>query len=179
MERVAPSFWWTLTLSSANCFPLHHPTEIHRWERPNWRAISRPRTSPRFCFRIRFSTQIPIRTSSSSAFILSTKDRRRSAMDFIKSDTYSTSPHGLRRLFSLVITSDPNQNFFFVGFHTFDERPATISNGFHKERYVFNFSSWVTPFIFFGDNFRSQSELLLRRLSYFRRKTGDDQQWIS
>ncbi len=49
--------------------------------------------------------------------------------------------------------TDPNQNFFFVGFHTFDERPATISNGFHKERYVFNFSSWVTPFIFFGDNF--------------------------
>lgn len=49
--------------------------------------------------------------------------------------------------------TDPNQNFFFVGFHTFDERPATISNGFHKERYVLNFSTWVTPFIFFGDNF--------------------------
>ena len=49
--------------------------------------------------------------------------------------------------------SDPNVNFFFVGFHTFDERPASVSNGFHKERFVLNFSSWVTPFIFFGDNF--------------------------
>ena len=48
---------------------------------------------------------------------------------------------------------DPNENFFFVGFHTFDERPATVSNGFHKQRYVLNFSTWVTPFIFFGDNF--------------------------
>lgn len=49
--------------------------------------------------------------------------------------------------------TDPSQNFFFVGFHTFDERPATVSNGFHKERYVVNFSTWVTPFVFFGDNF--------------------------
>ncbi len=49
--------------------------------------------------------------------------------------------------------SDPNVNFFFVGFHTFDERPASVSNGYHKERFVLNFSSWVTPFIFFGDNF--------------------------
>ena len=48
---------------------------------------------------------------------------------------------------------DPNENFFFVGFHTFDERPATVSNGFHKQRYVLNFSTWVTPFVFFGDNF--------------------------
>jgi hypothetical protein len=49
--------------------------------------------------------------------------------------------------------ADPNENFFFVGFHTFDERPATVSNGFHKQRFVLNFSTWVTPFVFFGDNF--------------------------
>jgi|GEM_PF-790817 len=49
--------------------------------------------------------------------------------------------------------TDPNQNFFFVGFHTFDERPAALSNGFHRERFVLNFSTWVTPFVFFGDNF--------------------------
>jgi hypothetical protein len=46
-----------------------------------------------------------------------------------------------------------HSNFFTVGFHTFVSLPGTPQNGNRERRYVMNFSSWVTPFVFFGDAF--------------------------
>jgi hypothetical protein len=45
-------------------------------------------------------------------------------------------------------------NFFLVGFHTFVSLPGTPRNGDRERRFVMNFSSWVTPFVFFGDAFQ-------------------------
>ena len=45
-------------------------------------------------------------------------------------------------------------NFFLVGFHTFVSMPGTPQNGNRERRFVMNFSTWVTPFVFFGDAFQ-------------------------
>jgi hypothetical protein len=45
-------------------------------------------------------------------------------------------------------------SFFTVGFHTFVSMPGTPQNGKRERRFVMNFSSWVTPFVFFGDSFQ-------------------------
>ncbi|HKW74188.1 MAG TPA: hypothetical protein VJN64_01570 [Terriglobales bacterium] len=46
------------------------------------------------------------------------------------------------------------QNFFIVGFHTFLSEPGNTLNGNRQKQFVLNFSSWVTPFVFFGDAFQ-------------------------
>jgi hypothetical protein len=46
-----------------------------------------------------------------------------------------------------------NSGFFTVGFHTFVSLPGSAQNGNRERRFVMNFSSWVTPFVFFGDAF--------------------------
>ncbi len=48
---------------------------------------------------------------------------------------------------------------FTVGFHTFDFEPGTEANGNVEQRFVLNYSSWVTPFTFFGDNFQDVTAL--------------------
>ncbi|MBZ5521337.1 MAG: hypothetical protein LAP21_03670 [Acidobacteriia bacterium] len=50
--------------------------------------------------------------------------------------------------------TDPTVNFFFVGFHTYHVTAGDAGNGFREKRYVLNYSSWVTPFVFFGDAFQ-------------------------
>ncbi len=47
-----------------------------------------------------------------------------------------------------------NDSFFLVGFHSFVSLPGTVENGNRQRLYVMNYSSWVTPFIFFGDAFQ-------------------------
>lgn len=50
-------------------------------------------------------------------------------------------------------------SFFTVGFHTYDFEPGTDANGNVEQRFVVNYSSWVTPFVFFGDNFEDVTPL--------------------
>jgi hypothetical protein len=50
-------------------------------------------------------------------------------------------------------------SFFTVGFHTYDFEPGTDTNGNVEKRFVLNCSSWVTPFVFFGDNFEDVTPL--------------------
>jgi hypothetical protein len=50
-------------------------------------------------------------------------------------------------------------SFFTVGFHTYDFESGNDSNGNVEQRYVLNYSSWVTPFVFFGDNFEDVTPL--------------------
>jgi hypothetical protein len=44
-------------------------------------------------------------------------------------------------------------NFFTVGFHTYFYDPASPSNGNVESRWLVNYSSWVTPGVFFGPAF--------------------------
>jgi hypothetical protein len=44
-------------------------------------------------------------------------------------------------------------NFFTVGFHTYFFDPASPSNGNVEKRWLVNYSSWVTPDVFFGPAF--------------------------
>ncbi len=55
--------------------------------------------------------------------------------------------------------TDNDLNFFTVGFHTYDFEPGDDSNGNVEKRYVLNYSSWVSPFVFFGDNFEDVTPL--------------------
>jgi hypothetical protein len=50
-------------------------------------------------------------------------------------------------------------SFFTVGFHTYDFEPGSEANGNVEQRFVLNYSSWVTPFVFFGDNFEDITPL--------------------
>jgi hypothetical protein len=50
-------------------------------------------------------------------------------------------------------------SFFTVGFHTYDFEPGNDANGNVEQRFVLNYSSWVTPFVFFGDNFEDVTPL--------------------
>jgi len=42
---------------------------------------------------------------------------------------------------------NPN-NCCVLGFHTYDFEPGDASNGFREKRYVFNYSSWISPGLF-------------------------------
>lgn len=50
-------------------------------------------------------------------------------------------------------------SFFTVGFHTYDFEPGDDTNGNVEKRFVVNYSSWVTPFVFFGDSFEDITPL--------------------
>ncbi len=50
-------------------------------------------------------------------------------------------------------------SFFTVGFHTYDFESGNAANGNVEQRFVLNYSSWVTPFEFFGDNFEDITPL--------------------
>ena len=56
--------------------------------------------------------------------------------------------------FPNTFLSNPGSSFFFVGFHTFVSMPGTPQNGNRERRFVMNYSSWVTPFVFFSDAFQ-------------------------
>ncbi len=47
----------------------------------------------------------------------------------------------------LYTNRNPN-NCCVLGFHTYDFEPGDASNGFREKRYVFNYSSWVSPGLF-------------------------------
>lgn len=46
------------------------------------------------------------------------------------------------------------RTFFFVGLHTFISFPPTVQNGNKEQRFVVNYSSWVSPMAFFNDAFQ-------------------------
>jgi hypothetical protein len=47
----------------------------------------------------------------------------------------------------LYLDGNPN-HCCVLGFHTYDSEPGDASNGFRERRYVFNFSSWISPGLF-------------------------------
>jgi hypothetical protein len=47
----------------------------------------------------------------------------------------------------LYLDGNPN-HCCVLGFHTYDSEPGDASNGFREKRYVFNFSSWISPGLF-------------------------------
>jgi len=47
----------------------------------------------------------------------------------------------------LYFNGNPNQ-CCVLGFHTYDFEPGDASNGFREKRYVFNYSSWISPGLF-------------------------------
>lgn len=49
----------------------------------------------------------------------------------------------------LYQNGDPN-NCCILGFHTYDLEPGDASNGWRERRFVFNYSSWVSPGVFKG-----------------------------
>ena len=50
-------------------------------------------------------------------------------------------------------------SFFTVGFHTVDFESGNNANGNLEKGFVINYSSWVSPFVFFGDNFQDVTAL--------------------
>jgi len=56
--------------------------------------------------------------------------------------------------FPNTFLTNPDSSFVFIGFHSFFSLPGTAQNGNREQRFVMNFSSWVTPFVFFGDAFQ-------------------------
>ena len=47
----------------------------------------------------------------------------------------------------LYLNGNPN-HCCVLGFHTYDSEPGDASNNFREKRYVFNFSSWISPGLF-------------------------------
>lgn len=47
----------------------------------------------------------------------------------------------------LYLDGNPN-HCCVLGFHTYDSEPGDASNQFREKRYVFNFSSWISPGLF-------------------------------
>jgi len=47
----------------------------------------------------------------------------------------------------LYLNGNPNQ-CCVLGFHTYDSEPGDASNHFREKRYVFNYSSWISPGLF-------------------------------
>ena len=47
----------------------------------------------------------------------------------------------------LYFNGNPNQ-CCVLGFHTYDFEPGDAGNGFREKRYVFNYSSWISPGLF-------------------------------
>ena len=47
----------------------------------------------------------------------------------------------------LYFNGNPNQ-CCVLGFHTYDFEPGDTRNGFREKRYVFNYSSWISPGLF-------------------------------
>jgi hypothetical protein len=47
----------------------------------------------------------------------------------------------------LYLNGNPN-HCCLLGFHTYDSEPGDASNQFREKRYVFNYSSWISPSLF-------------------------------
>jgi hypothetical protein len=47
----------------------------------------------------------------------------------------------------LYLDGNPN-HCCVLGFHTYDSEPGDTANQFHEKRYVFNYSSWISPGLF-------------------------------